>query len=131
LLICPVLDFATSWPSRQEFFEGFLIDQATLQADLADYLPDGADLADPRISPLQVTDATGLPPALIHTAECDPLRDEGQAYAEKLAAAGVAVEHICHPGMLHNFHALGAVLPQGREVIAEIGAQIRRAMGVC
>ncbi len=72
---------------------------------------------------------TGLPAAIIHTAEFDPMRDEGNAYAIKLMAAGVAVEHICHDGMIHNFHAMGAILPQGRLVLLEIGEQIRRAVG--
>lgn len=128
-LICPVLDFEETSPSRKEFAENHLIDRVTLQADLADYLPKDADLADPRISPLRALHVAGLPPAIIHTAEYDPMRDEGNAYARKLLAAGVAVEHICHEGMIHNFHAMGAVLPQARLVLSQIGEQIRRAVG--
>jgi acetyl esterase len=128
-LICPVLDFDEISPSRHAFAENHLVDRAILDADLADYLPDGADPADPRISPLRATELTGLPAAVIHTAEFDPMRDEGNAYARKLMAAGVAVEHICHDGMIHNFHAMGAILPQGRLVLLEIGEQIRRAIG--
>ena len=127
-LICPVLDFGAPSASRREFARGYLIDETTLAADLADYLPDGIDRFEPRISPLRATDLTGSPPAIIHTAEFDPLRDEGDAYAVDLAAAGVHVDHTCHPGMPHNFHALGAVLPQGREVLKQIGAQIREAL---
>jgi acetyl esterase len=128
-LICPVLDFDESSPSRQAFAENHLVDRAILDADLADYLPDGAELSDPRISPLRATELAGLPAAIIHTAEFDPMRDEGNAYARKLMAAGVTVEHICHDGMIHNFHAMGAILPQGRLVLLEIGEQIRRAVG--
>jgi len=128
-LICPVLDFEDVSPSREAFAQGHLIDQATWEADLADYLSEGEDLADPRISPLRARDLAGLPPAIIHTAEFDPMRDEGNAYAERLAAAGVAVEHRCHDGMIHNFHAMGAVLPQGRRVLIQIGDQVRRAVG--
>lgn len=127
-LICPVLDFGEQSSSRLEFAEGYLIDEATLAADLADYLPPGMNCADPRVSPLREADLGGLPSAIIHTAEFDPLRDEGNAYAQHLAAAGVSVEHVCHPGMLHNFHAMGAVLPQGRTVLKQIGEQIRRAL---
>ena len=117
-LICPVLDFEETSPSREAFAENHLLDRATLEADLADYLPEGdTDLADPRISPLRATKFAGLPTAIIHTAEFDPMRDEGNAYAGKLVAAGVAVEHICHDGMIHNFHAMGAILPQGRLVL--------------
>jgi acetyl esterase len=127
-LICPVLDFEETSPSREAFADDHLIGRATLEADLADYLPDGADPADVRISPLRALHLKGLPPAIIHTAEFDPMRDEGNAYARKLLAAGVAVEHVCHDGMIHNFHAMGAVLPQARLVLSQIGEQVRRAV---
>jgi acetyl esterase len=128
-LICPVLDFEETSPSREAFAENHLLDMATLEADLAVYLPDDADRADPRISPLRAVKFAGLPAAIIHTAEFDPMRDEGNAYAGKLVAAGVAVEHTCHDGMIHNFHAMGAILPQGRLVLLQIGEQVRRAVG--
>ncbi|QPF92255.1 alpha/beta hydrolase [Bradyrhizobium commune] len=127
-LICPVLDFEETSPSREAFAEGHLIDRATIEADLADYLPDGIDAADPRISPLRATRLAGLPTAIIHTAEFDPMRDEGNAYARKLLAASVAVEHVCHDGMVHNFHAMGAILPQAQLVLSQIGEQVRRAV---
>jgi len=98
------------------------------EADLSDYLPDDIDTADPRVSPLRATRLTGLPTAIIHTAEYDPMRDEGNAYARKLLAAGVAVEHVCHDGMVHNFHAMGAILPQAQLVLSQIGEQVRRAV---
>src|ERR1700726_4514637 len=128
-LICPVLDFEDTPPSRQAFAEAHMLDRLTLDADLADYQHGDADLADPRISPSRATKFPGLPTAIIHTAEFDPMRDEGNAYAHKLLAAGVAVEHFCHEGMIHNFHAIGAVLPQGRLVLHQIGEQVRRALG--
>jgi acetyl esterase len=127
-LICPVLDFEEISPSRSEFADDRLIGKTTLEADLADYLPDGTDPADVRVSPLRALNLAGLPTAIIHTAEFDPMRDEGNAYARKLLAAGVTVEHVCHDGMVHNFHALGAVLPQGRLVLAQIGEQVRRVI---
>jgi len=128
-LICPVLDFEETSPSREAFAEDHLIGRATLEADLADYLPEGTDTADVRISPLRAMQLRGLPAAIIHTAEFDPMRDEGNAYARKLLAAGVAVEHVCHDGMIHNFHAMGVVLPQARLVLSQIGEQVRRAVG--
>jgi acetyl esterase len=127
-LICPVLDFSAVSPSRREFARGYLIDETTLAADLADYLPGGVDHADPRVSPLRASNLAGVPPAIIHTAEFDPLRDEGDAYAAELATAGIRVDHSCHSGMPHNFHALGGVLPQGRELLKRIGAQLRDAL---
>jgi acetyl esterase len=128
-LICPVLDFEETSPSREAFAEDHLLDRFTLEADLTDYLQEDADLADPRISPLRAIKFAGLPAAIIHTAEFDPMRDEGNAYATKLIAAGVAVDHVCHDGMIHNFHAIGAILPQGRLVLHQIGEQVRRAVG--
>jgi acetyl esterase len=128
-LICPVLDFEETSPSREEFAEDHLLEMATLEADLALYLPAGAERGDPRISPLRAVKFAGLPAAIIHTAEFDPMRDEGNAYAAKLVAAGVAVEHFCHDGMIHNFQAMGAILPQGRLVLNQIGEQVRRAVG--
>jgi acetyl esterase/lipase len=125
-----VLDFEETSPSREEFAENHLLEMATLEADLALYLPAGVERGDPRISPLRAVKFTDLPAAIIHTAEFDPMRDEGNAYAAKLVAAGVAVEHVCHDGMIHNFHAMGAILPQGRLVLSQIGEQVRRAVGI-
>ncbi|MGL9619487.1 alpha/beta hydrolase [Bradyrhizobium sp. U531] len=127
-LICPVLDFEEISPSREAFAEGHLIDRVTIEADLSDYLPEDIDTADPRVSPLRATRLSGLPTAIIHTAEYDPMRDEGNAYARKLLAAGVAVEHVCHDGMVHNFHAMGAILPQAQLALSQIGEQVRRAV---
>ncbi|WP_315722705.1 MULTISPECIES: alpha/beta hydrolase [unclassified Bradyrhizobium] len=124
-LICPVLDFSRPWPSREQFGAGFLIDRTTWEADLADYVPEGIDVRTPLISPLCSSDLAGLPPAVIHTAEFDPMRDEGNAYAARLADAGVTVSHVCHDGMVHNFHALGALLPQAKSALEMIGQQIR------
>jgi acetyl esterase len=128
-LLCPVLDFDEPSPSRQAFAENYLLDKVTIDADLADYLPGDVDPADVRISPLRASDLAGLPAAILHTAEFDPMRDEGNAYAEKLTAAGVTVEHACHDGMIHNFHAMGAILPQGKLVLLQIGEQVRRMVG--
>jgi acetyl esterase len=124
-LICPVLDFSHPWPSRELFGTGHLIDRATWEADLADYLPEEIAVDHLAISPLCSADLAGLPPAVIHTAEFDPMRDEGNAYAARLLEAGVTVAHVCHDGMVHNFHALGAILPQAKPALDLIGQQVR------
>ncbi|WP_316165680.1 MULTISPECIES: alpha/beta hydrolase [unclassified Bradyrhizobium] len=129
-LICPVLDFSNPWPSRELFGTGYLIDRATWQADLADYLAGESDVANPLISPLCRETLAGLPPAVIHTAEFDPMRDEGNAYAARLTEAGVTVAHVCHDGMVHNFHALGAILPQAKVALDLVGQQIRSLLRV-
>lgn len=125
LLLCPILDHSRLSASRREFASGYLVDRATLAHDLQHYLPPGAELADPRISPLAASDLTGLPPALIHAAECDPLRDEACAYAERLRQAGIGVTYTCHPGMIHLFYALAGVIPYADSALARIGEQVR------
>lgn len=119
-LICPVLDFGTESKSRQEFAEGYLIDRTVIEGDLADVLQGKADRVDPRVSPYRLANLSGLPPTIIHVAEYDPLRDEGEGFAAKLEDATVHR----HAGMVHNFHALGGVIPQGREALKSIGQEI-------
>ncbi|MGH7690270.1 MAG: alpha/beta hydrolase fold domain-containing protein, partial [Gemmatimonadaceae bacterium] len=65
---------------------------------------------------------------LVHTAEFDPLRDEGRAYADLLTEAGVETGYTCHPGMIHLFYALGAVIPYARTAYDLIGAEVRAAL---
>jgi acetyl esterase len=128
LLICPILDYSRSTDSRRDLASGYLVDQATLDHDLLHYAPPGTDPADPRISPLRAADIGGLPPTLIHTAEFDPLRDEGRDYFERLARAHAEVSYTCHPGMIHLFYGLGAVIPYARTAFEQIGGEIRAAL---
>lgn len=134
-LLCPVLDLApvrdpsAATPSRALYARGHLLDAELMARDLADYAPDAADLRDPRLSPLHAPDLTGAPPAVIHTAEFDPLRDEGALYAARLADAGVAVEHRCHPGMIHHFYGLTGFIPAAAAALAGIAEGLGRALG--
>ena len=128
LLLCPILDWAGETPSRAALGEGYLVDRAMMREELAHYLPPGGDAAHPLVSPLRAATLGGQPPAYIHTAEFDPLRDEGHAYAERLHASGVEVRHTCHAGMVHLFYALGGIVPYAPVALREIGAQIRSAM---
>ena len=128
LLLCPILDWAGETPSRAALGEGYLVDRAMMREELAHYLPPGHDAAHPLVSPLRAAGLGGQPPAYIHTAEFDPLRDEGHAYAERLHASGVAVRHTCHAGMVHLFYALGAIVPYAPVALRQIGAEIRSAM---
>ncbi len=127
LLLCPILDHGGSHPSRREFAAGYLVDEGTLEHDLQHYLPAGQERGDSRVSPLRAAAFDGLPRTLIHTAEFDPLRDEGAAYAARLGHAGVPVSYTCHPGMIHLFYGLAGVVPYARTAMAEIGAQVRAA----
>jgi acetyl esterase len=128
LLICPILDYSRSTASRLDLATGYLIDQATLDHDLKYYAPPGTDPANPRISPLRADDVAGLPRTLIHTAEFDPLRDEGRDYFERLTRARSEVSYTCHPGMIHLFYGLGAVIPYARTAFEQIGGEIRAAL---
>ncbi len=125
LLLCPIMDYAAESESRRNLAAGYLVDRATLEHDLRHYLPAGADRADPRVSPLRAAQLRGLPPTGVHTAEFDPLRDEGAAYAERLRAAGVPTTYHCHPGMIHLFYGLGALVPYGDTAFGLMGADIR------
>jgi acetyl esterase/lipase len=84
---------------------------------------------DPRVSPLRARDFQEMPPAIIHTAEYDPLCDEGALYAEELARAGVSVRQRTHAGMIHHFYGLGGAIPYAATGLAQIGADIRAAFG--
>ncbi len=87
VLLCPVTDIAADNQSRREFAEGYFLETPLMTWAGAHYLPSGFDRNDPRLSPLRAPDLSGLPPAVIHTAGFDILRDEGQAYADALERA--------------------------------------------
>lgn len=126
--MCPILDVARESASRLAYAEGYFLDRATMAADLADYLPPGADPADPRLSPLLAPDLSALPPTLVHSAEFDPFRDEAEAFASRLALAGVPVRHTDHGGMIHYFYALPRAIPYALEAARAIGAQLAAAL---
>ena len=128
LLLCPILDYSRVTASKRELSSGYLVDQATLDHDLMYYLPPGTAPSHPRVSPLLAEDLSGMPRTFIHTAEFDPLRDEGQNYFERLTQAGNEVSYTCHPGMIHLFYGLGAVIPYARTAFEQIGSEIRAAL---
>jgi acetyl esterase len=90
------------------------------------YLARIKDALNPYASPLLAADLRGLPPTLAITAECDPLRDEGEAYAKRLAEAGVAVTCSRYGGMIHPFFSMGGVLSQGYRAIEQVAAAVRQ-----
>jgi len=89
------------------------------------YIPPSAKADDFRICPIEASDFSDLPPALIVTAECDPLRDDGKAYADKLAAAGVAVTYRCYAGQVHGFFVWGGIVDDCRNVVDDLVATIK------
>ena len=128
LLLCPIMDYGAETESRRRFASGYLLDGATLSHDLEYYLREHDTIADPRISPLRAEDLRGLPPASIHTAEFDPVRDEGEAYARRLEAVGVRTRYTCHSGMIHLFYGMGLVIPYARNAYELIGSDVRAAL---
>jgi acetyl esterase/lipase len=129
VLFCPVLDLAADTGSRRAFGTGYFLDQATIEWSFGHYSAANLDRCDPRISPLRAGNLAGLPPAHIHTAEFDPVRDEGKAYAEALERADVPVRYTCHAGMIHHFYGMGGIIPYARAAIGEAGAAIKTALG--
>ncbi|MBC7372647.1 MAG: alpha/beta hydrolase [Frankiales bacterium] len=110
VLVTPLLDATLSSESVTVLGSGFGLTRTALQRFVALYL-EGADPRDPRCSPLLAGDLSGLPPAVVLTAECDPLRDEGEAYAARLGQAGVPVAARRFDAMVHGFAGMTALTP--------------------
>ncbi|HEV8669769.1 MAG TPA: alpha/beta hydrolase [Candidatus Limnocylindria bacterium] len=92
------------------------------------YAPDPKLRSEPYASPLRARDLSGLPRAHVVTAECDPLRDEGKAYAARLIEAGVPTTYVEYPGMVHGFTGMAVTIPMGRTAIDDMGAALRIAL---
>ena len=127
-LIYPVVDMTMSYPSISENGDGLLLTRAAMTWFLNQYL-DGADPQDPRASPIYAEQAVlaKAPPALVITAEFDPLRDEGEAYRDRLRAAGVPVEHQRYDGMIHAFYAMRGMIPAANDALDQVAAALLRA----
>lgn len=129
VLLYPGVDLTSSFPSIAALGEGFLLEKASIEWFVDLYLPPGQDRRDPRVSPLFAPDHAGAPPAFVLTAGFDPLRDEGEAYAEALRAAGVAVEHRCYEELTHGFFNMSGSILAARVPFADVVAALRRALG--
>ncbi|WP_408010411.1 alpha/beta hydrolase [Pseudalkalibacillus sp. A8] len=107
--------------SYEQFDEGFNLDKSTMSWFRTHYLDDSNDMMNPLAAPILIPDETtkDLPPAYILTAECDPLRDGGENYADKLKKAGVETKYACYPGMIHGFLCMTEPLDDGRRAISE------------
>jgi acetyl esterase len=131
-LMYPVVDLRLSpaYPSCDEFGGGeFFLSARDMEFFRSLYLADAAKQQhDPRASPMLAADLRGLPPALVVAAGCDPLRDEGQAYADRLAAAGVPVEYRCFESTIHAFISFAAAIPVGIEALSFVASRVHAAL---
>ncbi|MBU6296906.1 MAG: alpha/beta hydrolase [Alphaproteobacteria bacterium] len=129
LLMFPVTQLGGSFSSLHEFAAGYFLEKQTMDWFFGHYLPAWADLSDARLSPLLAESVGGLPPAYVMLGGCDPLHDEGLAYAEKLRAAGVPVTIADYPGMVHCFIFLQAIVPQAYTALTDAANALRRVFG--
>ncbi|MEY2588778.1 MAG: acetyl esterase [Acidimicrobiaceae bacterium] len=125
LLVYPVTDATLSQPSMEENAESYLLTKESMVWFVDHYLGAQGDPKDPRLSPLHADELAGVAPATVFTAEFDPLRDEGEAYAERLREADVPVELTRFDGMVHSFFALGMVTPVAGEAMALAAQRLR------
>lgn len=130
VLIYPALDFTADMTSPRSNAAGYGLSDESIAWMRDCYLNDPFDATDPRASPAMARDLSGLPPALVQTAEYDPLHDEGLAYAEALNAAGVIARHIDYPGMIHGFMRMGAKIDDAAKALDDAAEVLRRVFEV-
>ena len=130
LLIYPATDMRMTAPSIDQNADGPLLTKASMNWFIGHYLRSDADKLHPEASPSLAANLRNLPPAFIMTAECDPLRDEGEAYGRLLEAAGVAAEVQRYAGMPHGFFSFGPALAVGRQAFADTISRLRQAFGL-
>jgi len=128
LLIYPNTDYATSTDAAREARDPYLFNAISVDWYWNHYLTGPADGANPLASPARAADHRGLPPALVITAEYDPLREEGERYARLLADAGVEVELTRYDGMVHGFFCMPGTLDDGARAQSQAADFLRRRL---
>lgn len=127
LLTVPVAELSSKAGSHREFATGYGLSAADMEWYGRHYVRTDADADNPLASVVRA-DLHDLPPAFVITAECDPLRDDGEAYAEKLAELGIAARYKRYPGMFHGFMSFPGVLPEAAEAFEDAGKALREAL---
>lgn len=127
-LLYPVIDPRCDSASMQQLARGYMLTREGMQWFWQCYLQREADRSDPRVD-VSAPDLAGFPPTTVVTAEFDPLRDEGELFARRLAAAGVRVRLERQPGMIHGFAGMPQLTPVAGTVVAALGDEIGRALG--
>lgn len=128
LLIYPVTDLASTNESKRLYSKGYLLNSMPFY--IASYIKSDADKQNGLASPLRAADLSKLPPAFVLTAGYDPLRDEGEAYAERLKQAGVQVTLKRYGDMIHGFVSITGLIPSAEGGLADSAAALRRAFGL-
>jgi acetyl esterase len=129
LLVYPAVDLTDKHrPSVIEFAEGYFLTRFLMDYFEGLYVPQSQDRRTPYVSPLYASDLRGLPPAMVMTAECDILRDQGELYAQKLREAGVPVTAKRYAGMIHPFFSFGGIIDGGRDAVSEAASAVRTAL---
>ncbi len=126
LLVYPIADYSFETPSYRENENAKPLGKAAMQWFFAQ-ATQSSDADNPHLSLLRAKSLEGLPPATVITAQIDPLRSEGKAYAEKLQAAGVPTSYRNYEGVTHEFFGMGAQVPQAREAVEFAAQSLRRA----
>lgn len=130
LLVYPATTSELTSPSQREFAEdGYILSRADMEWFWGHYLRGADDRVNPYACPDYAKTLAGLPPALVITAEYDPLRDEGEAFAQRLRADGVPVAVTRYPGVTHGFFGMPAMLDKSRDAIAAAAKALRAAVG--
>ena len=129
LLIYPATDMRAVAPSHTANGQGYMLTADSIAYYREHYMPDAAEWADWRASPLLAPDHAHLPPALVLTAGFDPLRDEGRQYADALSGAGVACQYICFERQIHGFVTMGRVIDEANTALDLCATALRRAIG--
>lgn len=130
-LLYPGTDATMGHPSVEAMADAPMLTRDDIVGYLGHYLTgSGLDVKDPLVSPFWASDLSGLPPALVQTADLDPLRDEGQAYAARLADAGVAVRATTYAGAPHGFMSIPGVTPAAAQARFELAAELRAHLAV-
>jgi acetyl esterase len=131
VLFYPAVDLSRlDTQSYKDFAKGYYLTREYIEAFRIRYAPNPEDWKNPLISPMLASSLKDLPPAVVITEQFDPLRDEGEAYAKRLSAAGVPVAQKRYAGILHGFLTLDRLLPQADAAIAFAGAELKRLFGV-
>ena len=127
-LVYPIADYTLSTPSYQKFAEGYgLLTRAAMVWFQGHYLRSPADAEDWRASPIKAASFAGVAPAVVVTAECDVLHDDGERYAAALRQAGVAVEYREYPGMIHGFLGMVPAVDDATNAQRAVAAAFARA----